>query len=50
MRSSLEQHMRNTYNNIEHTDNYSGTSEQRTHWEQNHCPLLGGCPYLGGSH
>ena len=29
---------------------YSGTSEQRTHWERNHCPLLGGCPYLGGSH
>ena len=28
---------------------YSRASEQRTLWEQASCPLLGGCPYLGGS-
>ena len=28
---------------------YSGTSEERTIWEQRFCPFFGGCPYLGGS-
>ena len=28
---------------------YSRASEQRTLWERASCPLLGGCPYLGGS-
>ena len=28
---------------------YSGTSEERTIWEQRFCPLFRGCPYLGGS-
>ena len=27
---------------------YSGTSEERTLWEQHFCPLFGGCPLLGG--
>ena len=27
---------------------YSETSEQRTHWGQDPCPLFRGCPYLGG--
>ena len=28
---------------------YSGTSEERTIWEQRFCPLFRGCPYLEGS-
>ena len=31
------------------TLDYSRASEQRTLWERASCPLLGGCPYLGGS-